>query len=178
MDGRGRRTLAAPALLVVSVGAALVVFWPVVGSFFYADDFCWFFDFANYGWVTSLLRPWGGHVAVGAKLVTDVMYRVIGMHPRPYYVLTLVAHLVNVALVFLVGLRLTGRAVLACLTALMWGTMPAHQSVLAWSSAHGTILATTLVLVVLAGVARRSRDAGPITARTAAAWGATMIVAS
>ncbi len=175
--GAGRRASTAP-FLIASLVASAIVYAPVTGSFFFADDFCWLFDYVNHGLIASVVRPWGGHIHLGPKLLTDVVYAVAGMHPRPYFVLTLVHHLLNVGLLFATLRRFGVPGALAGLLATMWGTLPAHAGTLAWWAGYAIVVATTPALLALYLLAPWCARAERVPTRTAVGVGLAIAAAA
>jgi hypothetical protein len=62
-------------------------------------------------------------------------YRVFGLHPAGYHALSIALHLANVALLWYVALRLTGRALVAHIAALVLAMHPALTFAVVWISA-------------------------------------------
>jgi len=96
----------------------------------------------------------GGHLLVTRNLVYWLCYQLFGLEPAGYFVLALITHLLNVALLFAVILRLSQRPLCATFAAALWGLAPIHQGSLRWVSVYGHVMAGTFVLLVLADLSR------------------------
>jgi hypothetical protein len=165
-------------LLLAPLGLAAVTFWPILGNYFHADDFVDFFHVAAFPLGQYVMEEHGGHMYVVRNLVFALAWSTFGNDPRPYFALVLVTHVVNVALLFVVVRRLTGRAALASVVAALWGTAPVNERALGWFAVYGHVLAATMMLAVLADLARFVRDGAQVTAGRSALWAVALVVGS
>ncbi|HJQ84541.1 MAG TPA: hypothetical protein VKA21_10720 [Candidatus Binatia bacterium] len=172
---RGARDLGwlLPPLVVTAL-----VYWPILGNYFHADDFVNLFHIEVLPVGQYLTEEHGGHMLVVRNLVFLLARRLFGSDPRPYFGMVLVTHLVNVGLLFAVVRRLTGRAGLAAAVAALWGTAPVNERTLGWYAVYGQVLAATLLLLVLADLARVVRDRGTVSGPRAVGWSALLVAAS
>jgi len=76
-------------------------------------------------------------------------YLFFGTQPLLYNILTLVHHLVNVALLHRLMLRMGSRRVSAIAVALLFGTTPLASEATTWSGARADVLLVTVVLSLL-----------------------------
>lgn len=136
------------ATLVVLLAAAFsaVVFRPILGAYFWSDDFVLFYLLRDLSPAEFLLTPFGGHVVVARNAVFALTDALAGFEPRPYFVTVLATHALNVALLGRLVWRVTGSAAIAGAGALAWGTCPAAGDALAWYAVYSQVLATTCLL--------------------------------
>ena len=163
--GRGAAVLAA-----LAVALSAVVYRPLLGGYFFADDFVCMFNILNRGFFRFVVDPFGGHILFVRNAAFWISQRLFGLDPEPYNAVVLLTHLLNVGLLFRVARRMTDDAWLACLAALMWGTSPLCLGTLGWYSVYGQVLVATITLFVLDGVLVRAGDAAPIPGRVALGW--------
>jgi hypothetical protein len=156
----------------------LVLYWPLPGSFFWADDFMCMQSIVNDGFVRFVFRPYGGHNLLVRNLVFYTFWHLFGLHAAPYFWAMLLTHLLNVWLLFRVLRRLTGSAILACFGATLWGTSPLAAGVLAWYAVFGQALVATILLGILDRLAAFSRSDVPVPARTAWFWYGLLLLGS
>jgi len=83
---------------------------------------------------------YGGNYHPLTALSNAVEYHFLGLDPKPYHVVNVVLHLLNVALVFLVVGSLAGRFEPAVLAALFFAIHPMHVESVAWISERKDVL--------------------------------------
>jgi len=142
----------------------------ILGNYFIGDDFLHLYTIANNGLGEFLLTPYGGHVYVARNLIFYACYRAFGLDARWYFASVLLTHVVAVALLCRVILRLTRGRILACFGAILWGTCPATEGTLSWYTAFGQVLATVITLWLLDDVLRIADRGVPPSHRRVAAW--------
>ncbi len=149
--------------------ATLLVYFPLTRVYFWSDDFSNLVTIENRGFsylVTS--EPGGGHCSFFGDVLFYVPYLLFGLRPEPFGWIALSIHVVNVVLIYRVGLRLIrARPVLAGLAALVWGTCSLHSEALDWLCVNEHALAGTALLLVLDRVAEGRRE---ISGRDAVVW--------
>jgi hypothetical protein len=163
--------------LAVPLALSAALWWPILGNYFHADDFLNLYQIATRGFLEYVTQIHGGHVLLVRNAVFWAMVRAFGPDPRPFFVVVLATHLLNVALLFVVVRRLTASALLACLAAAAWGTSPLNTGALGWYAVYGHVLAATLLVAALADVAR-VRPGVRVTAGRALGWGLLLLAAS
>jgi len=149
-----RLSIPAVALRVVPVALAAAVYWPITANYFHADDFLHLYQVVNEPLAKFLVTPFGGHLYTVRNLAFTLLYHLFGPEPRWYFCAVLLTHLVNVALLQEVVLRLGAAPRAAAAGAALWGTAPVLEGSLAWFSAYGHVLVATALLGVLASAAR------------------------
>jgi hypothetical protein len=171
MAARAGRALAA----LVPLLAAFWIWHPLLGAFFYADDFIHLFDLVTVGPVRFLTQIWGGHLYLVRNGIFLGMFRTFGLDPQPWFWSVLVTHLLNVLLLYR-AIRRVGGTILAAVGAIVWGTNPILAGTLGWYSVYGQVLLTTLALFVVGRLARTVAAHETLTVPTAAAWGTLLAV--
>lgn len=164
-------------LLLAPLALTALVYHPLTGTYFYADDFYDFFCIENKPLIDYLVCPQGGHLYLTRDSVFYVFYRLFGLQPEPYFWAMLLTHLLNVLLLFVVVRRFTGSSHLAAFGAALWGTCPVHADPLAWWAAYGFVLTATILLFILSQAADVAREERPLTGRDIVLWPALLVVA-
>jgi len=152
------RTMARVAWLL-PVACAAIAYFPITGNYFHADDFLDLYQLRNDDAAHYFLRMYGSHLLIARHGVTALFDALFGANPLGYFVVVLLTHLVNVAMVYLVALRLSGSWRLACVAAAMWGVAAVNEGALGWYAVYGQVVAATCTLLVLAGLAGAEQDA-------------------
>ena len=134
---------------VVPLAASAIVYAPILGSYFFADDFSNMVRIADSGWLGFVISPMAGHVLIVRNLISCLHYAAFGLDASRYFWCVLATHLLNVWLLFRVLRMLTGRRDVACLGATIWGTSPLHAEPLSWYAVYGHVLTATVLLLVL-----------------------------
>ena len=155
-----------------------MVYWPLPGSWFWADDFVCMLSIVNDGFLRFVLRPFGGHNLLVRNLVFYGFWQLFGLHAGPYFWAMLLTHLLNVWLLFRVLRSLTASAMLACVGATLWGTSPIAAGVLAWYAVFGHALVATFLLVVLDRLVALARSGAPVPTGTAWGWYLLLLLGS
>jgi hypothetical protein len=176
-EGEMNRRVNVALVLLPAVAAALAG-WPILGNYFYADDFAHLFELASFGPRDFLIAPNAGHMYLVRNAVFYASFRVFGMEPLGYFVTALATHVANAVLLAALVRRVTGDALLASLAAVLFAVSPANPGTLGWYSVYGHALATTAALSALLVVAPSRSDADALTPRAAIAAVVAMLVAS
>lgn len=166
MSSRGRRRL----LLGVALGSAALAYAPIVRNFFHTDDWLNLQAIANDSFAHYVFQPWSGHVLIVRNALFWAFFGLFGTRTEVWFLIVLLTHLANVALLFAVVRQLTGSGRLACFGATLWGVAPANEGALGWYAVYGQVVAATFVLLVLLRLARRSDVPGPVPVREVLAW--------
>jgi len=160
---------------VLPAVCAAIVFYPITGNYFHADDFVDLYQLRNEDVPHYLLRMYGGHVLIVRNAITLLLHAAFGLDPRGYFAVALLTHLLSVALVYVVALRLTDSWRLASVGATLWGIAPANEGALGWYAVYGQVVATACILLVVAGlVAVRADASQPMRPRW---WALLLIIA-
>jgi hypothetical protein len=154
------------------------VYYPIGRNTFYSDDFLNLYHIANHALLEYLLTPNGGHVLVTRNAVFYLTAQLAGVEPMPYYWSAVVAHLVNVALLFGVIQRLTQSMRLACFGAALWGVSPLHEGTLGWYAVFGHALVGTTLLIIIFQAAGAAAAARPPSRAQRWLWYALALMAA
>ncbi len=146
---RVRRWAAVALLAAIPLFAAGWLWRPILGNYFWGDDFANLFLICNRPLPEYLLAPHAGHLLVVRNAVFYVMARLFGTDARWYFTIVWWTHLLNVALLFATTLRFTASGRIACVAAVLFGTCPAIEGTLGWYAVYGHVLAGTAVLLIL-----------------------------
>jgi len=158
-------------LALVPLALTAWVYYPLTRVYFWGDDFLHLSRIAAGRELTFILAPFGGHNLHLRNLAFVASWHLFGLHAAAWYWTVLLTHLLNVWLLFGVLASFTGGVWLACLGAALWGMCPLDVGTLGVYSVYGHAMATTVLLVVLDGLARRSAAAPePLPGRTAGLW--------
>lgn len=160
-----RYWLALPAVVF-----AAIVYFPVTRGYFYLDDFLNLYHIVNDGLLQYLVRENGGHILLTRNTLFYLTFLIAGPTPELFYWSAFLTHLVNVALLFLVVVRLTGRPGLASFGAAFWGISPLNEGALGWYSVYGHAVVGTATLIILAQASRCVIERRPPTARMRRGW--------
>ena len=164
-----------PAWLVtVPVLAAAIVWWPLTGGYFHADDFLHLYVIGDGRAVEFLLTPHAGHMLTVWNGLVLAAHALFGAETRAYHLLALVLHLLNIGLLFTLLRRAAGAA-LACFGATLWGTAPYVGDSVGWLSVTGHVVLTTFVLLTLDGLLTAAGAGRPVSGRRAFAWGILLL---
>lgn len=134
-----------------------MVYAPLTRAYFFEDDFPVLFELANDPLPVAILRPFLGHAHAVRNLIFWATLATFGPSAEAFQATVLAGHLVAVALLFVVALRLTDSVLVACLVALVWGTCPTSEGTLGWYSVFGHTLSTIFTLAALA-IVMKARD--------------------
>jgi hypothetical protein len=150
------RALDSGLLMLVPLASSAVVYAPIVGNYFFADDFLNLYRIVNVPLLEYVLTPHAGHVLLARNALFWLCRTAFGPRAELFFAAVLLTHLVNVGLLFAAVRSLSGSAALACFGATLWGTAPLHQGTLGWYSVYGQVVATTALLAIVAHAARLS----------------------
>ncbi len=162
----------APQLVLAAILLlTFAVYAPVLGFWFMGDDFLFLraaqtasspwihvrdsFDFRNPGPPAdfTFYRPLYQASFLG-------FYKLFGLEAWAYHLLSVSVHLANVALLWLIARKLTGRVLVAHGAALIFALHPAYTSSLTWVAAGNTVL-TTLPYLASLWFFLKHLDGGP-----------------
>jgi hypothetical protein len=145
---------------ILAIAAIIYIAGKAPHAYLAADDFQWLqarwgidwtklFDPAQYHFFRPVVQTW----FAGATTVC-------GPSEACYHWLSLGVHVLNVALVALVGTAITDRRAFGVLSALLFAVQPAYTQAVVWVSAMTALLCTTFLLLSLYCAARAWNAAG------------------
>jgi hypothetical protein len=155
-----------------------LVFHPVIGCYFYSDDFLNLFQIGNDPLLQYLTTPNGGHMLVTRNAVFYLMAHAVGPQPAYYYASGLVTHLLNVWLCFRVVRAFTSSVRLASFGAGLWGSCPLNIGSLGWYAVYGHLLVGTALLLILGQAVHAAQSDTPPSAARLAWWYALALLAA
>ncbi len=159
-------------VLALILTLIFLVYAPVLNDWFKADDFYYLraaqlnaplefiveaFDFRD----TS--QPVPEHVGHYRPLYMVTMWAEIelfGQHALPHHLLSLLIHLANATLLWLIARKVTQRPLIAHIAALVFALHPTYATVVAWISERSSTLATLGTLICLWSF-MKALDGGP-----------------
>lgn len=145
----------------LAITAAAIAYYPILGHYFFADDFYNLYRIRNGPLLQYLLQPQGSHLLVTTYVIFYLTDLLFGANPLPYFVGVLALHLLNTMLLFAVIRRLSGSDLAACVGAALWGVCPTHEGSLGWYSVFGHVVLATSVLWLLYDLAGVERNGPP-----------------
>jgi hypothetical protein len=128
---------------------AVIVHGMILQFNFFSDDYLYFYQMANTGFLEFLITPYGGHMLPFRNILFFLLYKAFSLKPTWYFALILMTHLLNVLLLCRVIRLFTGRSGLALFCSALWGINPIHQGVLGFFSAYGIMLVVLFLLLIL-----------------------------
>jgi hypothetical protein len=180
MPGAGlppRRTAVDGLLLAVALIASLIVWRVLLSAFFQGDDFMNLFRIVDRPLGEYLLGTHAGHVLVVRNAVFYAFARLFGTETARWFLVVLLTHLLNTALLFGILRRVTRSPWVAAFGATAFGICPVGEGALAWYSVYGQVLVTTALLVVLS-LASRAAARGRALRRGESAVAAALMLAA
>jgi hypothetical protein len=158
--------------LVLTVALTLALYLPALNGFFFADDFIFLrasrfseplsyvkdaFDFTGYDRYDRFI-DFIRDVDISLPFLSyrplyflslEGMYLAFGRDPTGYHVVSLLVHLGNTLLVWLIAFRLLRSRLGAHIAALIFALHPAYVVAVAWASGIGSPLAAMAALLAL-----------------------------
>lgn len=128
-------TFLLPALLLT-----VAVYYAALGTFFAQDDITFLSRAAGLEPSNGLFRP------LSAGLAFRLQHAVFGLGPLGYHVVNLVLHLLNVAGVYALGLRLMGERAASATAAVLFGCSSVAFTPLHWATGVIELLMGTLII--------------------------------
>ncbi len=182
---------ATPALvLAIIMVITVAVYSPIFRDWFKTDDFHYLhagqtksvteyvpeaFDFRDttspVGILEGQYRP-----LYAITILSEV--RVFGLHPLPYHIVSILIHLGNVLLVWLIAMRLMRRLLTAHLAAAIFALHPTYVTTVGWISEHTAMLATLMALVSFWSFLNTRDGRGARDGRTVRNWWYALSVAT
>ncbi len=137
------------ALTALAV-AVVVCFLPLMGYFFSQDDFILMHRASHESgeMIKTTFGPYPHHFRPLTKIFYFAsMYRIFGLHPLPYHLMSLLMHLVNVFLVFLLLRKLRLSVPAAYVASGLFALNVAFFHVIGWISCVQQLAATLFMLL-------------------------------
>ncbi len=157
--------LSIPALSLYLIIITLFFFYPALQNYFVGDDFSWL------RWVSDCQKDLTSGYAVcgslpktiqgfflhadnffyrpGTKLYFYLMYPVFELFPLPFHLVSLILHMLNGILIFLISKQFFKNKYLAFLTSLIFLTASVHTEAISWISVTGSLISSAFLLTGL-----------------------------
>lgn len=140
---------------LLPAAVSVVLFWPGLQCWFQQDDFAWLALGQGIESAPDLLRALFQPMAQGTirpiseRAFFMGFFAVFGLDALPFRIAVFLTYLVDLWLVYRIGLRLTASAGAAALAVLLWGVNSALGMPLAWTSSYNQILCAACLLGAL-----------------------------
>ncbi len=130
-------------LLIVS---ALITLIPMLNNYFVADDFVWL-KWASLDSLDNVrhyfIEAQGFFYRPLAKTIFYYLQPVFMLQPEGYHSVSLLFHLISTLTVYWLGMKLTGKKLVAFLTSFFFVLHPIHEETVFWISSLSTLMAAT-----------------------------------
>lgn len=142
-------------LWLLPAAASILLFWPGIQCWFQQDDFAWLALGQGVQSTGDLLRALFQPMAQGTirplseRAFFMSYFALFGLDALPFRLTVFLTFLVDLWLVYRLGLRLTASAAAATLAALLWGVNSSLGVPLAWTSSYNQILCAATLLGAL-----------------------------
>jgi hypothetical protein len=141
-------------LIFIPLISSVVIQCTIIKNFFISDDFIHLYQAANMDFWEFLITPHGGHVLPVLSSLFYIFLKLFGINSQYYFIIVLLTHLINVALLYYVILFFTGKRNIALFFSTLWGISPINQASLGWFSAFGYVIVVTFLLLILLDIGR------------------------
>lgn len=138
--------------LALVSAAAVVCFFPLLRYFFAQDDFVLMHAAWLDGWgaIGEFFTRTPGHFRPLTKAAYfGVMYRFFGLNPVPWHAVSLVVHIININLFYVLLRRVRVTAAAALITTTLFGLSVAFLHVIAWAACIQQLLGLCFMLAAL-----------------------------
>lgn len=173
-----RQTVVDGLLLLGVIAVTAFVWRTLPQGYFYGDDFMNLFRICDRPLSEYLLSTHGGHALVVRNAAFYAFARLFGTQASAYFLVVLLTHLLNTALLFRILRRTTASRWLAAFGATAFGTCPVADGSLAWYSVYGHVLAASALLVSLDVASRAAARGRALTRRESGLVFVLMIAAT
>jgi hypothetical protein len=136
--------------VIIVITAMFIVFWlykDILQAHFNMEDAMFLGTSAKVltkGNLKYLFLPWHGNYARFFRQPVSVfLYWFFGYNATPYFALSLLFHLTNVILIYILTIRLTGSKIIAFFSSLLYGISQVNLECLIWISAGNKDLPMT-----------------------------------
>ena len=150
------------AIVIYLVGLAVVVYTPMLGNFFVADDFTWFRWAADCsssasGECSSVVKTISNYFTEaggffyrpGTKLYFDIMYSIFWLNQNVYHMVSLLLHVITASIFYFIAKRILKNNMLGAISALLFLVMSGYAEIVFWISATGHLFNALFILASL-----------------------------
>jgi hypothetical protein len=151
---------ASPGLvLALILVVTAVVYAQIIGDWFKMDDFSYLHGARTKSAMEYIPQAFNFRGKEQPVAILDGAYRplfastilaegdVFGVHPVPYHLVSILVHLANIALVWVIARRLMQRLATAHMAAFVFALHPTYVPTVGWISEHTAMLATLMALL-------------------------------
>ncbi|MBD2482742.1 hypothetical protein [Planktothrix sp. FACHB-1365] len=141
-------------ILIVSIVLSVIIYFPIINSFFLSDDFTWIYQIQTQGifgvWTTApdvFFRP-----IISILLFLD--YQIWGLNPVGYHLTNIIFHGICSFFVYLISSQLlvhshfskkTSQSI-SIIAGFLFLVLPSHVEAVTWISARSDVVATCFFL--------------------------------
>lgn len=148
-----------PFAIVLYIGVlSAIIFSPMIGNYFVADDFTWFRWAADcesvhgcpsvFGRVLEYFTKTDGFFyRPGTKVYFLLMYSIFWLNQTMYHIVSIFLHFVNVVLVFFLAKKILKNSFSSFLCALLFLILSSYSEAVFWISATGHLLNAMFMLL-------------------------------
>lgn len=142
-------------VLAVVLAAVFLAYTRILGTWFVSDDFWYLRAVQTHSWSEWTLNAFDftdeGPVVEFAYrplylLEYPLLYSLLGLNAWAYHLLSVVVHMANTILVWLIAQKISRRNVTANVAAIIFGLHPTYAPTVAWMSANASVFALFLAL--------------------------------
>ncbi|MFQ5329029.1 MAG: hypothetical protein ACE5D4_03460 [Thermodesulfobacteriota bacterium] len=146
------------AILISIIIGTIFLYYPKLSLFFLSDDFLFLEKFGDFGGIVTGAANY--HFNPVTQTLFYAMIKLFGLAPAPYHAVTLLLHLANTALLFIMSRKLFDNRWTAALSAVLFVTFFSHYEVLYWVTGVYYLLLTLFYLLTLIVFARYLEEGG------------------
>jgi len=144
-------------MLFFSLATVLIVNFQLLSTFFWADDFLFFYQISNWNPLAFIFSNIGGHLFIFRNLIFYYMFKLFGLNSVAYFSIVLLTHLGSAYILYKIIHLLTDKPSIAAAGMIIWGICPVSYATLAWYSAYGQILVGFFFLLFLYDLLRMEK---------------------
>lgn len=158
--------MSVPAFIIYYTIIAFLIFSSSFNNYFVGDDFTWLRwagDCKKVLYTSGLtkcepikstiegyfLNANGFFYRPGAKLYFFIMYAIFWLNSQAYHIVSVLFHILNSILIFLIALKIFKNKLLSFLSGLFFLVLSVHSEVIFWISSVGHLVASSFILAGL-----------------------------
>ncbi len=152
-------------LILYIVILAIAVFTSSISHFFTADDFTWLKWVANFGprdLISNFVNAQGFFYRPLDKTIVFFLYSFFALKPEGYHVFVLLLHLLTAIGVYLLGLRIFSKKILAFLCMFLFTFLSSQAENLFWFATISTTVSSLFIIYAISSFIRFREEGGKI----------------
>ncbi len=134
-------------VLICIIIGALVLYYPKLSLFFLSDDFIFLETFQKAEGIFKGVATY--HFNPTTQILFYIMIKTFGLNPTPYHAITLLLHIINTTLVFILTKEFFKNTWTAALASILFTTYFMHYEVVYWVAGIYYILLTLFYLLAI-----------------------------